>query len=295
MEVFLTGATGYIGSAVAQALQKVGHKVSGIARTAEKAKQLEARGVRASLGDILNPDAVAALAHAADAVIHTANTNDATSAQTDAAVVRAMLKSLACTGKPFVYTSGVWVLGSTGSNVADENTPVNPTPLVAHRPAIEQEVLGYKSQNVRTIVIRPAVVYGRGGGMTAMLTGSARKTGAAQFVGDGQSRWAYVDVDDLAQLYVLALEKAPAGSLYNAAHGPSHRIGVVAEAASTTAGAKGKTQAIPVEEARKTMGPFADALVLDQQISSEKAKKELGWSPRAVSVLDDLKSGSYAR
>jgi nucleoside-diphosphate-sugar epimerase len=295
MEVFLTGATGYIGSAVAEALQKAGHKVTGLARTPEKAKLLEARGVRACLGDLLMPETVAAAASAADGVIHTANTNDANSAQADAAVVRAILKSLEGTGKPFVYTSGVWVLGSTGEKAADEQAPVNPTPLVAHRAAIEQEVLGYKSHGVRTIVIRPALVYGRGGSIPRMIVQSARDTGAARYVGDGRNRWPFVDVDDLAHLYVLALEKAPPGSLFNAAHGPSYRVLEVAEAASIGAGAKGKTQAWPLEEARKTMHAFADALVLDQQVSGEKARRELGWSPRAASVLDDLKTGSYTR
>src|SRR5690349_10091686 len=248
MEVFLTGATGYIGSAVAEALQKAGHKVTGLARTPEKAKQLEARGVRASLGDLREPETVAAPARAAEGVIHTANTNDASSAQVDAAAVRAVLKSLEGTGKPFVYTSGVWVLGSTGDKVADELTPVNPTPLVAHRPAIEQEVLGYKDRGVRTIVIRPALVYGRGGSIPRMLSQSARETGAARYLGDGENRWPFVDVDDLAQLYVLALEKAPPGSLYHAAHGPYYRVREVAEAASIGAGAKGKTQATPLDE-----------------------------------------------
>ena len=295
MEVFLTGATGYIGTAVAEALQKAGHKVSGLARNAERAKLLEARGVRAVVGDLLEPETVAAAAGKADGVIHTANTNDANAGHVDAAVVRTILKTLEGSGKPFLYTSGVWVLGSTGDRVADENTPVNPTPLVAHRPGIEQEVLGYKSRGVRAIVIRPAVVYGRGKGMPTAFTQSARETGAARFVGDGQSRWAFVDDDDLSQLYVLALEKGPAGSLYNAAQGPSFRVREVAEAASIGAGAGGKTQAIPLEEARKTMGAFADALVLDQQISSEKARKELGWAPRAASVVEDLKTGSYTR
>jgi nucleoside-diphosphate-sugar epimerase len=295
MEVFLTGATGYIGSAVAEALQKAGHKVTGLARTPEKAKQLEARGVRSSLGDLLKPETVAAPARAAEGVIHTANTNDVGAAQADAAVVRAILKALEGSGKPFVYTSGVWVLGSTGDKVANEQTPLNPTPLVAHRTAIEQEVLGYKGRGVRTIVIRPALVYGRGGSIPKMMAQSAGETGAARYVGDGENRWPFVDVDDLAQLYVLALEKALPGSLYNAAHGPSYRVREVAEAASIGAGAKGKTQATPLEEARKTMHAFADALVLDQQVSSEKAKKELGWSPRAGSVLEDLKTGSYAR
>jgi len=293
MEVFLTGATGYIGTSVGEALRRAGHKVTGLARTAEKAKLLESRGIRAIIGDLLKPEALATAARAAEGVIHTANTNDATSPQVDAEVVRAILQALEGTGKPFVYTSGVWVLGSTGEKVADEQTPVNPTPLVAHRPAIEQEVLGFKGRGVRTIVIRPALVYGRGGSGPTMFTKSAKETGAARYVGDGQNRWPFVDVDDLSQLYVLALEKAAPGSLYNAAHGPSYRVREVAEAASIGAGAKGKTQAWPLEEARKTMRAFADALVLDQQISGEKAKKELGWSPRAESVLDDLKTGSY--
>src|SRR5580658_2837720 len=163
MEVFLTGATGYIGSAVAEALQKAGHKVTGLARTPEKAKLLEARGVNACLGDLLQPETVAAPARAAGGVIHSANTNDANAAQADAAIVGAILQTFEGTGKPFVYTSGVWVLGSTGEKEADEQTPVNPTPLVAHRAAIEQEVLDSKSRGVRTIVIRPALVYGRGG------------------------------------------------------------------------------------------------------------------------------------
>jgi nucleoside-diphosphate-sugar epimerase len=128
-----------------------------------------------------------------------------------------------------------------------------------------------------------------------MFAKSARESGAVRYVGDGRNRWPFVDVDDLAQLYLLALEKAPAGSLYNAAHGPSYSVAEVAEAASIGGGAKGKTQSWPLEEARKTLRAFADALVLDQQISGDKAKKELGWNPRAHSVLEDLKSGSYAR
>ena len=295
MDVFLTGATGYIGSAVAEALQKAGHKVTGLARTAEKAKQLEARGIRAALGDLLQPETVAAPARAAGGVIHTASTNDANAAQADAATVRAILAALEDTGKPFVYTSGVWLLGSTGDRVAGEDAPLHPTPLVAHRAAVEQEVLGYKSRGVRAVVIRPALVYGRGGGgILKMFIHSARETGAVRYVGDGQNRWPFVDVDDLAQLYVLALEKATAGSLYHAAHGPSYRVKETAEAASFGAGTKGKTQSWPLEEARKTLRGFADALVLDQQVSAEKAKKELGWSPRASSPLDDLKTGSYA-
>lgn len=304
MEVFLTGATGYIGSAVAEALQKAGHEVTGLARSSEKARQLEARGIRAAIGDLLKPETIAAPAGSADGVIHTANTNDANSAKADAAAVRAILQALESSGgsalkgseRPFVYTSGVWVYGSTGDKVADEQTALNPTPLVKHRAAVEQEVLASKDGGVRAIVIRPALVFGRGGnGILKMLQQSARETGAVTYVGDGQSRWPFVDVDDLAHLYVLALEKAPPGSLFNASDGPSFCVREVAGAASIGAGAKGKTASWPLEEARKKLGPFADALALDQQVSGEKARNELGWLPRGKSALDDLKTGSYAR
>lgn len=295
MEVFLTGATGYIGSAVAEALQKSGHRVIGLARSQEKANELEARGIRPRLGDLLKPETLVEGARAAEAVIHTASTNDAKAAQADTSAVRGILKVLAGTLKPFIYTSGIWVVGSTGDSVADERAPANPPLLVAHRAGLEQEILAAKDQGVRSIVIRPAVVYGQGRGLLGMLVQSACESGAARYVGDGQTRWPLVDVGDLAQLYVLALQKAPAGSLYFGSHGPSYRVGELAEAASLAAGANGKTQAWPVDEARKTLGPFADALVLDQQISGEKAKRELGWSPHGEPVLEELKTKSYAR
>jgi nucleoside-diphosphate-sugar epimerase len=295
MKVFLTGATGYIGSAVAEALRKAGHKVSGLARSLEKMAQLEARGVEGRLGDILKPQTVVEAARAADGVIHTASTNDANAAQADISVVRAILKALEGTQKPFIYTSGVWVLGPTGDHIADERTPVNPTPLVAHRAPFEQEILDFRGRGVRTIVIRPAVVFGRGGGLFNMFLQSARESGAAKYVGDGDNHWSLVHVDDLAQLYVLALEKAPPGSLYNAAHGPFYLTRELAEAASISAGKKGKTQGWPLDQARKALGPFADALAMDQRISGEKAGRDLGWSPQAQSALDELKTGSYAK
>lgn len=294
MRVFLTGATGYIGSAIAEVLQKAGHQVTGLARSDESVRQLEARGIQPCRGDLLQPDAVAAAAHEADATIHTANTGDARAGEVDTAVVRSLLAALENTGKTFIYTSGVWVHGPTGQAVANEQSPLHPNPLVAHRPALEQQALNARSRGVRAIVIRPVVVYGRGGGLLAMLVRSARETGAARFVGDGNNRWPLVHVDDLAELYRLALEKAPAGALYIAADGPSISLRELATAASIGAGAKGKTQAWPLEEARNKLGAFADALAMDQQASGEKAKRELGWAPKSPSVLEDLSSGSYA-
>ena len=173
------------------------------------------------------------------------------------------------------------------------SAPANPIALVAWRPAVEQLTLASAPHNVRAIVIRPGVVYGRGRGIPADFARSARETGAARYVGDGANRWPMIHADDLARLYVLALERGASCALYHAGDDSAYRVKEIAQAASLGAGAGGRTESWPLEEARKQLGAYADALVLDQRISSERAKREMGWSARAASILDDLRSGSY--
>jgi nucleoside-diphosphate-sugar epimerase len=290
MIIFLTGATGYIGSAAAAALQKAGHSVIGLARSDKAAGHLRLRSIAVHRGDLSSPASLTEAATVADGVIHTGTTNDG---QLDQAAVRVMLDAIAGSSKPFLYTSGVWVLGDTGGRVADETWPANPAALVAWRPAAEQLVLEACDRNVRASVIRPGVVYGRGGGIPAEFVQSARTTGAARYVGAGENRWPVIDVDDLADLYVRALEKAPAGTLLLAADGSTYRVKEIAEAASIGAGRGGRTESWPLEEARKTLGAYADALVLDQQVSAARAHTMLAWKPRASGILEDLRLGSY--
>jgi nucleoside-diphosphate-sugar epimerase len=294
MRVFLTGATGYIGGAVADALRRAGHEVAGLARNDAGAGRLEAAGVRAVRGDLQHAGTLAAFAREADAVIHTAMSDSSDAPHADREAVVSMLGALEGTNRPFIYTSGIWVVGDTGESVADEETPLNPTSLVAWRPAVEQLVLDASSRGVRSVVIRPAVVYGRGGGMVASFLKSAREHGAARYVGTGENRWPLVHVDDLADLYSKALEAAPPATLLFAAHGDSARVREIAVAASQRAGAAGKTESWPLDEARKTLGPYADALVLDQQISAARAQRLLQWTPTAPTIFEDLASGSYA-
>ncbi|HEX5322316.1 MAG TPA: NAD-dependent epimerase/dehydratase family protein, partial [Capsulimonadaceae bacterium] len=225
MKVFLTGASGYIGSAVAEALRASGDQVIGLARSDEAAKKLEDRGDQVLRGDLQNLEALRQGAQAADGVIHTATTNNG---DTDSAAVRAMLDAISESGKPFIFTSGVWVLGSTGEKVADEDMPVNPAALVDWRAGLEEDVLASSRQGIRAIVIRPAMVYGRGGGMFAGFIESAKGEGA-KFVGDGENRWTGVHVDDLADLYVAALHQAPAGTLLHGASGDAVRVRLIAE------------------------------------------------------------------
>ena len=287
MQVFLTGASGYIGSAVAEALTKAGHSVVGLARSDAQARMLAARGLGAHRGDLRDPASLAEGARHADAVIHTALAASADTGKVDQAAVEAMAGALAQSNRPFIYTSGCWVVGNTGDKIANEDTPLAPTPLVAWRPPNEQLVLEASHRGVKGIVLRPAMVYGRGGGLVAAFVQSAREHGAARVVGDGANRWTFVHLDDLADLYVRALH-ASAGTLLFAAHGEALRVRDVAEAASRAGGAGGKVETVPVEEARKTMGPFADALALDQQISGERAQRMLNWRPQGRSVLEEL-------
>jgi len=294
MRVFLTGATGYIGSAIADALIAGGHQVTGLVRSEEAGARLQERGIMPVLGDMQTPESFLHAVRSADGVIHAANTNDANAALVDRGIVEAIIGALEGSDKPFIYTSGVWVLGNTGATAADETTPLNPIPHVEWRPAVEDFVRDSAKRGVRTSVIRPAMVYGRGGGAVAMMSGSAG-TGAVQYIGDGRNHWTFVHVDDLADLYVRALEDAPAGSLYHAAEGSPVRISELASAVAENAGKDVRTHSWIADEATLVLGPFVQGLLLDQNVSAGKAKHELGWKPKAPSVLDEVREGSYAR
>jgi nucleoside-diphosphate-sugar epimerase len=293
MKVLVTGATGYIGSAVCEALAKAGHKVIGLARSEEAAQKLSQRRIEAHRGELKDKDSLSAAARKADGAIHAASPGDATNSEADRSLLDAVLPELKGTNKPFVYTSGIWVIGGTGDKIADENFPLDPLPLVAWRVACEQRVVGSAKDGVRATVLRPGIVYGRGGGIPAMMIASAKLRGAVQFVGNGENHWPVVHVEDVADLYVRALEKAAAGSLFHAAEKDSVKVREVALAASEGAGIPGKVEEWPLEDARKTLGGFADALALNQRISSEKVRKILGWNPRHAGIFEELRRGSY--
>jgi nucleoside-diphosphate-sugar epimerase len=290
MKIFLTGASGYIGSAVAERLRAAGHELTGLARSDAASARLEAAGVKPVRGDFSDPASVGSAARAADGVVSMATTYNPA---VDGAAIDAILGRLAGSNKPFVYTSGIWSHGDTGGKVVDETSPPRPAALVAWRQAVEDRVREGAKRGIRSIVIRPAIVYGRGGGIPAGFVESARKDGAARYVGTGNNRWPFVHVDDLADLYLLALERAPAGSLLLGVAGQAHPVREVAAAASRGAGAGGRTTAWPLEDARQKLGAYADALVLDQQASGRRAEELLGWRPQRPDILEDIESGSY--
>ncbi len=287
MRVFITGASGYIGTAVCAAVKKRGHDVVGLARSAASIDKLKAAGVHPVAGSLGDHSVLREMTHDADAVIHCAFEQSAEGPGLEAGALDAMLGAVDTDHEAFIYTSGVWVYGATGGQTIDETAPLNPTPLVAWRPAMEKKVQDAQRHKLRTIVIRPGLVYGGSGGLVAMMIEQA-KAGQLLIIGSGKNHWPLIRVDALAELYALAVERAPADSLYNGVSKESVAYGDVARAANRVAGGEGNVHAISLDEGRKMLGPFADALALDQRISGAKAARELEWNAERPGVLEEL-------
>lgn len=290
MRVLVTGVTGLIGGAVARRLATAGHDVVGLARSEASVAKLNDMAYQAAYGDLEDADSIVNAVHGVDAVVHAASPNDQNSAAYDQVAVRAILDALRGTTKRFLYTSGCFLYGATGDTAATEESPLHPLDMVRFRQRLEAEILEAAAGGAHGIILRPAWVYGNHAWTTMMMFSSAQEHGAARYVGNGQNRWTCVHADDLADLYLLALEKAPAASIYNGAHGAAIPLIEIARAASEGAGAGGQLAEWPLEEARQVLGGFADAIACDQVVSGQRAVRELGWRPSRHSIVDELRS-----
>ncbi|MFE2178654.1 NAD-dependent epimerase/dehydratase family protein [Kitasatospora sp. NPDC058115] len=292
MKILLTGATGYIGSAVAEHLAAAGHQVVALTRNPEPQPD---RGWHAQVvGDTADPASLAgAVTPDIEGVIHLAPPSG--DVDVDTAVIGALTAPLRGTGRPFVYTSGVWVLGATGeAQEVDEEAPTDPIDIVGYRPRIEQRVLAEAAEGVRAVVVRPGIVYGRGGGIPAVLVDRARRQGAPEYYGEEGVRWPTVHVDDLADLFVTAVERAEAGTLWHGVGESAVPVRELARAAGRAAGVPGAPELVPLEQAGEVFGPlFAGALALDQSVSGAAARAALGWKPQRQGAVAELVSGSY--
>ena len=291
-KIFLTSGTGYIGLAVAKAAKQSGHEVTALARSDESASKLEKHGIKPLRGDLRKPETYRDQLRQFDVVIHTAATNDRDFRPVDEQTVNTIIEALKGTDKGFVYTSGVWVLGNTGDKPVTEESPAKPANLVAWRPPVEQTVLDAAKHGVRSVVIRPGVVYGNGGGIVGQYFNHAKQHGEVVYVGNGENRWALVHVDDLGRLYVLAAEKAPAGTLLHGTVDKPAKQREIAEWVAQAAGVPGKVKSVSPEQATQTWGPYVEGLTLDQHIQSPNSKRVVGWEPKAPSLAEDLKQNS---
>jgi nucleoside-diphosphate-sugar epimerase len=294
VRVLVTGATGYIGAVVAQALAARGHVVVATARTRRARAALLTIGYEPIAADLREPQSLAAAAAGCDAVVHAAATQDDAMGPVEQAAVRALLAAAAEGGAAFVYTSGVWVYPSApAGRLLDEDSETDPVATFAWRPALEAEVLAAAADGVRAIVIRPGMVYGRGGGPLNQFAAMA-EDGVPRYVGDGENHWSLVHVDDLAELYALAVERAPAGTLVNGVRGEPLRVRDLAEAAAAGAGLAAPRPWPAAAAAIELGADDADGVTRDHRISGERARTLLGWDPPPRSPLDELRDQAAA-
>jgi nucleoside-diphosphate-sugar epimerase len=278
MQVFLTGGTGYIGAAVLDALIKSGHHVTALVRDPEKAARLEARGATPVMGELVTPARYLTQAAAADAVVHTAFESSPRGPAAEKVFLDAVMPAMAAAGAPrtFLYTSGIWVLGPC-PEPADESAVLAPIPLVAWRPAHETLVLAAASALVRTAVVRPGIVYGGATGIVSDMLKDALN-GLVRVIGDGRNRWPSVYHRDLGDLYARILASPDASGVFHATDDEDERVADIADAIASHVDPHADIRHMPIAEARTKMGPYADALALDQLVRSPRARA-LGWTP----------------
>lgn len=293
MKVLVTGATGYIGSAVCDALKAAGHQPQGLARSEEKAHLLESRGFVSRRGDLRDLDSLRAAVADVDAVIHAADAEGPEMGAIAKAAVGTMLSALTGSKRAFIYTSGVWVVGDTDGRMVGEICALHPPELVAWRPAVEEMVLESKSSGVRPVVLRPGIVYGRGGGIVGNLFADAREHGAVRIIGKGANCWSSVHIDDLADLYVRAVTEPASGELFFACGGMPQPLEKIARAVAKACGMEGKVESIPLGSAREHIGLVADCLAMDCRAGSTKAARFFGWTVTKPLIFDEILAGSY--
>jgi nucleoside-diphosphate-sugar epimerase len=291
MRFFVTGATGYIGSAVFEAGLRGGHQVTALVRDPEKAEHVARRGGTPVIGELSRPASYAMAAEQCDVLIHTAFEQSKRGQQVDRLAIDALMAAAGRrieTGRAagVVYTSGTWVLGHT-QGAAREEAPVNPTPHVSWRPEHEALVLGgSRGGQIRTAVIRPGIVYGGARGIIGDLLKDARN-GLLRVVGEGRNHWPCVYDRDLADLYVRVASNPEASGIFHVNDEADERVDDIVAAISRHVRTRIDIRHVPIEEARMKMGPYADALALDQIVRSPRARA-LGWSPSLHSVAGNV-------
>lgn len=292
MKIFVTGATGFIGSAIIQELRGVGHQVLGLARSDASAQALIAAGAQVHRGDLDDLDSLKLGASASDSVIHTGFNHDlskfAASCETDRVAIETLGEALEGTDRPLLVTSGVALL-TQGRLATEEDTPSNSSsfPRVS-----EQAALALVSQGVRASVVRlPQVHDPVKQGLVTYLIAVAREKGVSAYVGDGMNRWPAAHVLDTARLYRLALEKQEAGARYHAVAEEGVLLRDIAEAIGR--GLQVPVVSLSPAEAGPHFGFVGTFVGLDMPASSALTQERLGWHPTGPGMIADLEQGHY--
>ena len=292
MRVFLTGATGFIGSAIVPEMVGAGHQVLGLTRSEAGAEALTAAGAEVHRGDLEGLDSLRSGAAMSDGVIHCAFNHDfskfAENSQMDRRVIEALGGALAGSDRPLLVTGGIGLLAPGRSVTEDMDPPANsPTPRVS-----EQAALALVPQGVRASVVRlPQVHNTVKQGFVSYLIAVAREKGVSAYVGGGLNRWPAAHVLDTAHLYRLALEKREAGARYHAVAEEGVPLRDIAEAIGR--GLKVPVVSLSPEEAGSHFGFLAAFVGLDMPAPSALTQERLGWCPTGPGLIADLEQMQY--
>jgi len=282
--IFVTGASGYIGSAIAARLARKGYRVFGLTRRREDAKALDAIGVVPVLGDLAGDHDWLGVLQNCDAAVHTAFDGENGAADVDHAALEALrTASLDGRVRRVLYTSGAWVHGHGNAGTADERTPLAPIEIVQWRAAHEEIALDLAAHDVGVVILRPGLVYGEHRGILGGWFAEAQDSHTVTYPGDGAQHWSIVHRDDLADGYALALEHAAGGERYLLADESRHTVKEMAEAVAAVTSSKAVSW--PAADLVSRLGGYGEALLNDLCVSSAKARRELGWVPRHLSFV----------
>jgi nucleoside-diphosphate-sugar epimerase len=295
MRIFVTGASGWIGSATVDELLAAGHEVTGLARSDSSAAALQAKGVLVHRGDLDDLASIRAGAEAAEAVIHLANKHDfsdmAASAAAERAAVQTIGDALAGTGRPFLFASGVAGLTRGRPSTEDDASPFHGPD--SPRGGSENLALELTDRGVRPVALRFApTVHGTGDhGFIAVIAAVARDKGVSGYPGDGANRWAAVHRSDAARLVALGLEKAPAGARL-------HGVAETGVSARDIAEAIGRTLGLPVasiapDDVQDHFGWIGTFFSMDLAATSTQTRELLGWQPTGPALIEDIHAGAY--
>ena len=296
MRVFVTGASGWIGSAVVDELLAAGHEVTGLARSDASAATLESQGARVLRGDLDDLGSLRAGAEAAEAVIHLANKHDfanpAASSAAERAAVQTLGDALVNTGRPFLLAAGV--AGLTPGRPAAESDPSPFHGPDSPRGGSENLALEYVARGVHTVSLRFApTVHGTGDhGFIAVIAEVARRKGVSGYPGDGTNRWAAVHRSDAARLVGLGLEKAQAGTRLHAVAEEGVPTREIAESIGRALDLP--VASIPAAEVQDHFGWIGTFFGMDLSASSVVTRELLGWTPTGPTLIQDLEAGAYS-
>ena len=298
LQIFLTGATGYIGGSVAARMVSAGHRVQGLVRSSRRAEEAIEKGIEPVIGTLDDDEILRSAVREASVVINTADSDHLGS-------VRSMMSALKGSNKLFIHTSGSSIVGTQAGgerveSIFDEKTPFTPSPGRVDRVRINELISASTIKGIHTVIICPSLIYGLGRGVNLhsmhipWLINVAEKYGVAKHIGSGENLWSNVHIDDLVELYLRVIEKAPPGSFYFVESG-ENSMRQMCEAINRAMGNSETPQTMTIEEASKEWGdgPAKNTMGSNSRVRAVRARKELFWAPTAPTLIEEIEHGCY--